>query len=60
MPRAAPVTMATRVSFGATFIDWRYLPLFVTLGAATEPEAPRDFTIDGFWMGLSKRSLQVA
>jgi 4,5-DOPA dioxygenase extradiol len=37
-----------------------FTPLFVTLGAATEPEAPRDFTIDGFWMGLSKRSLQVA
>ena len=37
-----------------------FVPLFVTLGAATDPEAPRDFTIDGFWMGLSKRSLQVA
>jgi 4,5-DOPA dioxygenase extradiol len=36
------------------------IPLFVTLGASTDPEAPRDFTIDGFWMGLSKRSLQVA
>jgi 4,5-DOPA dioxygenase extradiol len=37
-----------------------FVPLFVTLGAAADPEAPRDFTIDGFWMGLSKRSLQVA
>jgi 4,5-DOPA dioxygenase extradiol len=37
-----------------------FTPLFVTLGASTEPEAPRDFAIDGFWMGLSKRSLQVA
>lgn len=36
-----------------------FTPLFVTLGAATDPAAPRDFTIDGFWMGLSKRSLQV-
>jgi 4,5-DOPA dioxygenase extradiol len=35
-------------------------PLFVTLGASADPEAARDFTIDGFWMGLSKRSLQVA
>ena len=37
-----------------------FVPLFVTLGAATDPEAPRESTIDGFWMGLSKRSLQVA
>lgn len=37
-----------------------FVPLFVTLGAAADPEAPRDSTIDGFWMGLSKRSLQVA
>jgi 4,5-DOPA dioxygenase extradiol len=37
-----------------------YTPLFVTLGAATDPEAPGDQVIDGFWMGLSKRSLQVA
>ncbi len=37
-----------------------YTPLFVTLGAATDPEAPGLQVIDGFWMGLSKRSLQVA
>jgi 4,5-DOPA dioxygenase extradiol len=37
-----------------------FVPLFVTLGAATDPEAPTGPTIDGFWMGLSKRSLQVA
>ena len=35
-------------------------PLFVTLGAASDPEAPGDQLIDGYWMGLSKRSLQVA
>jgi len=35
-------------------------PLFVTLGAATDPETPGDQRIDGYWMGLSKRSLQVA
>jgi 4,5-DOPA dioxygenase extradiol len=35
-------------------------PLFVTLGAATDPEAPGDQRIEGYWMGLSKRSLQVA
>jgi 4,5-DOPA dioxygenase extradiol len=37
-----------------------FVPLFVTLGASADPEAARDSTIDGFWMGLSKRSLQVA
>ncbi|GAA5142781.1 class III extradiol ring-cleavage dioxygenase [Nocardioides marinquilinus] len=37
-----------------------YSPLFVTLGAATDPGEPGVQTIDGFWMGLSKRSLQVA
>ena len=37
-----------------------YTPLFVTLGAATEPSDPGIQVIDGFWMGLSKRSLQVA
>ncbi len=37
-----------------------YTPLFVTLGAATDSEEPGEQVIDGFWMGLSKRSLQVA
>ena len=37
-----------------------YTPLFVTLGAATDPEEAGLQVIDGFWMGLSKRSLQVA
>ena len=37
-----------------------YTPLFVTLGAATDPETPGDQVIDGYWMGLSKRSLLVA
>ena len=37
-----------------------YSPLFVTLGAATDPSEPGIQVVDGFWMGLSKRSLQVA
>ena len=37
-----------------------FAPMFVTLGAATDPEAAPEQIIDGFWMGLSKRSLQVA
>ena len=36
-----------------------YTPLFVTLGAATAPEEPGLQKIEGFWMGLSKRSLQM-
>jgi 4,5-DOPA dioxygenase extradiol len=37
-----------------------FTPLFVTLGAATEPGTPGEQRIDGYWMGLSKRSLQMA
>src|SRR5215210_3901408 len=37
-----------------------FTPLFVTLGAASDAEAPGAQVIDGFWLGLSKRSLQVA
>jgi 4,5-DOPA dioxygenase extradiol len=37
-----------------------YTPLFVTLGAGTVADAPGSQVIDGYWMGLSKRSLQVA
>jgi 4,5-DOPA dioxygenase extradiol len=35
-------------------------PLFVTLGAASDPEAAPNQPIDGFWLGLAKRSVQVA
>ena len=31
-------------------------PMFVTLGAATDPEVAPQRPIDGFWMGLAKRS----
>ncbi len=34
-------------------------PMFVTLGAAEDPEVPPDQPIDGFWMGLAKRSFVV-
>jgi 4,5-DOPA dioxygenase extradiol len=37
-----------------------YIPLFITLGAATDPSAPVTTAIDGYMMGLSKRSFQVA
>ncbi|HKD98564.1 MAG TPA: class III extradiol ring-cleavage dioxygenase [Micromonosporaceae bacterium] len=37
-----------------------FAPMFVTLGTATDPEAAPEQRIDGFWIGLSKRSFQVA
>ena len=37
-----------------------FAPLFVTLGAATDLTAPVTTAIDGFVMGLAKRSFQVA
>jgi 4,5-DOPA dioxygenase extradiol len=37
-----------------------FLPLFVTLGAAADPERPARTVIDGYWMGLAKRSFQVS
>ncbi|MGW5105963.1 dioxygenase family protein [Nocardia sp. NPDC004123] len=35
-------------------------PLFVTLGASTRIDDVPDQVIDGFWMGLSKRSFQLS
>jgi 4,5-DOPA dioxygenase extradiol len=37
-----------------------FAPLFVTLGAASDPEGSADTEIDGFFMGLAKRSFQIA
>jgi 4,5-DOPA dioxygenase extradiol len=37
-----------------------FVPLFVTLGAATDPGSAPEFEIEGYWFGLAKRSLQVA
>lgn len=37
-----------------------FLPLFVTLGAADDPGKPVETIIDGYWMGLAKRSFQVS
>jgi len=37
-----------------------FTPLFVTLGAATDPAAPVTTTIDGYAIGLAKRSFQAA
>jgi 4,5-DOPA dioxygenase extradiol len=35
-------------------------PLFVTLGAATDPERTPWAEIEGFFLGLAKRLVQVA
>ncbi len=37
-----------------------FAPIFITLGASTLPDAAPTTAIDGYWMGLSKRSFQVA
>ncbi|MDP9222013.1 MAG: dioxygenase [Actinomycetota bacterium] len=34
-------------------------PLFLTLGAADDAERAPEFTVEGFWYGLAKRSFQV-
>jgi 4,5-DOPA dioxygenase extradiol len=36
-----------------------FAPMFLTLGASVDPEQAPDQPIDGFWMGLAKRSFQV-
>ena len=50
---------APAVQFAHPTVE-HYTPLFVTLGAATDPEQPVQTTIDGYFIGLSKRSFQAA
>lgn len=37
-----------------------FTPLFITLGAATDIDAPVHTTVEGYFIGMSKRSFQVA
>ena len=37
-----------------------FAPIFITLGAATQADVAPETVIDGYWMGLAKRSFQVA
>jgi 4,5-DOPA dioxygenase extradiol len=37
-----------------------FTPLFITLGASSNPEQVAETKIDGYFMGLAKRSVQVA
>ena len=57
-PGATPITL-----------DYAYLPyyalrttlrMFLALGAADDPERAPEQPIDGFWLGLAKRSFVVA
>ncbi|MEU4427828.1 class III extradiol ring-cleavage dioxygenase [Actinoplanes sp. NPDC024001] len=36
-----------------------FAPMFLTLGASGTPDTPPEQPIDGFWMGLAKRSFQT-
>jgi 4,5-DOPA dioxygenase extradiol len=36
-----------------------FAPIFITLGAAAAPEDQPDFTIEGYWYGLAKRSFEA-
>ena len=36
-----------------------FAPMFLTLGASVDPSRSPDQAIEGYWMGLSKRSFQV-
>jgi 4,5-DOPA dioxygenase extradiol len=55
---AAFASKAPGMPYAHPTVD-HYIPLFVTLGAATRPDEPVDTTIEGFFVGLSKRSFQV-
>jgi 4,5-DOPA dioxygenase extradiol len=37
-----------------------FIPMFITLGAATDTEAKITPVIDGYWMGLARTSFEVA
>ncbi len=56
---AAYKDLAPAVAFAHPTVE-HFTPLFVTLGAASNPEDVPETLIEGFWMGLSKRSLLVA
>jgi 4,5-DOPA dioxygenase extradiol len=51
--------LAPAVNYAHPTVE-HFTPLFVTLGAASQADAIPETLIEGFWMGLSKRSLLVA
>ncbi len=48
--------LAPAVNYAHPTVE-HFTPLFVTLGAATSPDLPPETLIEGYWMGLSKRSV---
>nr|WP_174257796.1 class III extradiol ring-cleavage dioxygenase [Phytoactinopolyspora alkaliphila] len=56
---AAYTSKAPGMPYAHPTVD-HYIPLFITLGAATDAEQPVSTTIEGYMMGLSKRSFQVS
>ena len=52
-------TNAPGVRFAHPTVE-HFTPLFVTLGASTDPGAPVETAIEGYMIGLSKRSFQVS
>jgi len=51
--------LAPAVNYAHPTVE-HFTPLFVTLGAASDADAIPETLIEGFWMGLSKRSILVA
>jgi 4,5-DOPA dioxygenase extradiol len=51
--------LAPGVSYAHPTVE-HFTPLFITLGAATSAATPVETLIDGYFMGLSKRSFAVA
>jgi 4,5-DOPA dioxygenase extradiol len=56
---AAYKDLAPAVQYAHPTVE-HFTPLFVALGAGHDIDAPPETLIEGFWMGLSKRSLLVA
>jgi 4,5-DOPA dioxygenase extradiol len=56
---AAFKDLAPAVNYAHPTVE-HFTPLFVALGAGDDIDAAPETLIDGFWMGLSKRSLLVA
>jgi 4,5-DOPA dioxygenase extradiol len=52
-------SQAPGVRYAHPTVD-HFVPLFVTLGAASDPEQAGQTVMDGFKMGLARRSLQLA
>ena len=57
---AAPLPLYDMARYHLGWRTEHLAPLFVTLGAGDVAGQPLPTIIEGYWMGLSKRSIQVA